>query len=455
VAQVPRTRYAKCGDIDIAYQVFGDGPIDLLVLPGPSIPIDSVDDQPSMYRFHRRLASFSRVIRFDQRGIGLSSRVPSLDMIGPKFWAEDAIAVLDAVGSEQATVFAPSFTGASGLVLAADYPERVRSLVLVNGAARTMWAPDYPVGAEASSSELFQTVAMEPDALEQGFDVLRVIAPSVADDEAFRTWWDLAGNRAASPSMARAVSKAVTETDVRETLLRITVPTLILHRDGSAFIAVGHGRYLGEHIAGARYVELPGADTPYWVGDTAPMLDEIEEFITGVRGHFDAERVLTTIVFTDIVGSTRRAAALGDHKWHDLLDKHDSIVRHELERFAGREVNTAGDGFVATFTSPSVAIDCAESIVEAVRVLGIEVRVGIHAGEVEMRGADVAGMAVHIGARVGALAGASEVFVSSTVVEIVTGSHRRFVDRGEYELKGVPGTWRLFKLARKLAVVTL
>jgi class 3 adenylate cyclase len=454
VAQVPRTRYAKCGEIDIAYQVFGDGPIDLLVMPGPSIPIDSVDDQPSMYRFHRRLASFSRVIRFDQRGIGLSSRVPSLDVIGPKFWAEDAVAVLDAVGCEQATVFAPSFTAASGLVLAADYPERVRSLVIVNGAARTAWAPDYPVGAKVSQSEPFLTVAMEPDAVEQGFDVLRVLAPSVADDEAFRTWWDLAGNRAASPSMARAVSKVVTETDVRETLARITVPTLILHREGSTFVAVGHGRYLGEHIAGARYVELPGADVPYWVGDTAPMLDEIEEFITGVRGHSDAERVLTTIVFTDIVGSTRRAAALGDHKWHDLLDKHDSMVRHELERFRGREVNTAGDGFVATFTSPSVAIDCAESIVDAVRVLGIEVRVGIHAGEVEMRGADVAGMAVHIGARVGALAGANEVLVSSTVVEIVTGSHRRFADRGEYELKGVPGTWRLFKLTREHAVVT-
>ena len=454
MAHVPRTRYAKCGEIDIAYQVFGDGPIDLLVLPGPAIPIDSIDDQPSMYRFHRRLASFSRVIRFDQRGIGLSSRLPSMDVIGPKFWAEDAIAVLDAVGCEQATIFAPSYTATCGLVLAADYPERVRSLVVVNGAARMSWAPDYPMGAGVSASEPFRTVAMEPDALEQGFDVLRVIAPSVADDDAFRTWWDLAGNRAASPSMARAVSKVVTESDVRDVLARISVPTLILHRDGSTFVSVGHGRYLGEHIAGSRYVELPGADVPYWVGDSGPMLDEIEEFITGVRGHFDAERVLTTIVFTDVVGSTRHAAALGDQRWHDLLDKHDSIVRHELERFGGREVNTAGDGFVATFTSPSVAIDCGESIVDAVRVLGIEVRVGIHAGEVEMRGADIAGMAVHIGARVGALAGASEVLVSSTVVEIVTGSHRRFVDRGEYELKGVPGTWRLFKLTREDAVVT-
>jgi pimeloyl-ACP methyl ester carboxylesterase len=313
--------------MDIAYQVFGDGPIDLLVLPGPSIPIDSIDDEPSMYRFHRRLASFSRVMRFDQRGIGLSSRLPSMDVIGPKFWAEDAIAVLDAVGCEQATIFAPSYTATSGLVLAADFPERVRSLIVVNGAARALWAPDYPIGAEVSYSEPFMTVAIEPDALEQGFDGLKLIAPSVAGDEAFRTWWDLAGNRAASPSMARAVTKVVAESDVRDALQRITVPTLILHRDSSAFVPVGHGRYLADHIAGARFVELPGADVPYWVGDTGPMLDEIEEFITGVRGHFDAERVLTTIVFTDIVGSTQRAAALGDLRWHDLLDKHDSIVR--------------------------------------------------------------------------------------------------------------------------------
>jgi len=450
VAQAPRTRYASCGGMEIAYQVLGDGPIDVLVLPGPMlIPIDSIDEEPSMYRFHRRLASLGRLIRFDLRGVGLSSRVPSLDMIGAEFWAADAIAVLDAAGCEQATVFAPGYTATTGIVLAADYPERVRNLVIVNGAARATWAPDYPFGAKLDTSEPFWTVAMEPDAIEQGLDVLRAVAPSVARDEAFRAWWDRSGNRAASPSMARAVSEVIAGADVRDRLSRITAPTLILHRDRAAFIPAEHGRYLAEHIAGARYVELPGADVPYWVGDTAPMLDEIEEFVTGMRGGFDAERVLTTIVFTDIVGSTQRAATLGDRVWHDLLDKHDSIVRHELERFRGHEINTAGDGFVATFVSPSVAIDCAEAIVEAVRVLGIEVRVGIHAGEVEVRGADVAGMAVHIGARVAAHAGPSEVYVSSTVREIVTGSRRTFVDRGEYELKGVPGIWRLYRVARE------
>jgi class 3 adenylate cyclase len=431
VAQAPRTRYAKCGDgdlqLDIAYQVFGDGPTDLLVLSGPNIPIDTIDAEPSMYRFHRRLASFSRVIRFDLRGMGLSSRIPSPDALGPGFWAEDAIAVLDAIGCPQASVLAPSFNAMVGLELAADYPERVRSLVIVSAAARVLRAPDYPIGPELSSASRYMTVGTEPDAVEQGFDVLGNVAPSVAGDEAFREWWDLAGNRAASPS---------------------TAPTLILHRADVTYIPVGHGRYLAEHIVGSRYVELPGADSLYWVGDTAPMLDEIEEFITGVRGGFDVERVLTTMVFTDIVGSTERAATLGDGRWRDLLDNHDTIVRHELERFGGREVNTAGDGFLATFSGPSAAIACADAIAEAVRVLGVEVRVGIHAGEVEVRGADVAGLAVYICARVAALAGPSEVLVPSALRDIVAGSRHRFVDRGEHELKGVPGHWRLCALVR-------
>lgn len=445
----PRTRYAKCGDIDIAYQAFGDGPVDLLVLPGPFIPIDSIDSEPSLYRFYRRLASFSRVIRFDQRGLGMSSRVPSMDVMGPRFWAEDALAVMDAVGCEQATVLGSGYTAMSAFVLAADHPERVRSMVVVNGAARVLRAPDYQIGADISAADPFKTVALDPDAVDQGFDVLGYIAPSVAGDEAFRAWWDHAGNRAASPSMARALNEVLAASDVRDSLARISAPTLILHRADALFVSVGHGRYLAEHIAGSRYVELPGADSLHWVGDAAPLLDEIEEFITGSRGGFDAERVLTTIVFTDIVGSTRRAAALGDQRWHDLLDNHDRVVRHELERFRGREVNTAGDGFVATFTSPSVAIDCADAIVDAVRTLGIEVRAGIHAGEVEVRGADIAGIAVHIAARVAALAGPSEVLVSSTVRGIVTGSRRAFGERGEHELKGVPGRWRVYSLARE------
>jgi class 3 adenylate cyclase len=446
VANAPRTRYAKCGDLDIAYQVLGDGPIDLLVLPGPLIPFDSIDAEPSLYRFHRRLASFGRVIRFDQRGMGASSRTRSGDTTGPSFWAEDALAVMDAAGCGQATVIGAGWTGMPGLVLAADHPERVRNMVIVNGSARALWAPDYPIGGRIGENH-WRTVALDPDAVEQGFDVLRIIAPSVADDDVFRRWWDSAGNRAQSPSEAQTTLEVIATADLRETIARITVPTLILHRKDAVMIPVEHGRYLADHIAGSRYLELPGADTLHWTGDADTVLDEIEEFVTGARGGSDADRVLTTVVFTDIVGSTQRAADLGDLRWHDLLDNHDRIVRSQLQRFRGREVNTAGDGFVATFISPSVAIACAESIVEAVRPLGIEIRAGIHAGEVERRGADIAGMAVHIGARVAALAEPGEVLVSSTVREIVTGSRRTFTERGEHDLKGVPGRWRVYAVS--------
>ncbi|MDT5336402.1 MAG: hypothetical protein QOD90_1907 [Mycobacterium sp.] len=443
VSRAPRTRYASRGDLDIAYQVIGDGPVDLVVMPGPFIPIDSIDAEPSMYRFYRRLSSFCRVIRFDHRGMGMSSRIGA-DKITPACWAEDAVAVMDAVGCESATILASGFTAVSALFLASDRPERVSRLVLLTAGARALWAHDYEAGIRSNGANPFTTIAMEPDAFEQGFDVLEMLAPSVARDQAFRTWWDAAGNRAASPSMARRANQALADADAREMLPLITAPTLVMHRAEASFVTVGHGRYLAENIEGARYVELPGTDSLYWVGDTTPVLAEIEEFVTGKRGGIDLERVLTTIVFTDIVGSTERAATLGDDHWRDLLDSHDTVVRRELLRYGGREVNTAGDGFVATFSSPSVALDCAEGIVEAVATLGIEVRVGIHAGEVEMRGHDVAGMAVHIGARVAALAGPSEVLVSSTVREIVTGSHRKFTDRGEHRLKGVPGTWCVY-----------
>jgi class 3 adenylate cyclase len=432
--------------LDIAYQVMGDGPLDLVVMPGPFIPIDSIDSEPSMYRFYRRLASFCRVIRFDHRGMGMSSRIGA-DKITPACWAEDAVAVMDAIGCESATIFASGFTSSSALFLAADRPHRVSNLVIVNGSARALWAPDYEFGSDAVAVTAFAAVAFAPDAMEQGYDLLDVMAPSVSGDHAFRNWWDAAGNRAASPSMARRSSQTLAEADMRDKLPLVTAPTLVVHRKESRFVGVEHGRYLAERIPGARYVELPGADTLYWVGDTAPVLDEIEEFVTGVRCGLDDERVLTTVMFTDIVGSTARAALLGDERWSDLLDNHDATVRHELDRFRGLEVNTAGDGFVATFANPSVAIDCAEAVIDAVRRLGIEVRVGIHAGEVSVRGDDIAGMAVHIGARVSALAGPSEVLVSSTVREIVTGSRRTFTEHGEYDLKGVPGRWRIYALA--------
>lgn len=349
MAQAPRTRYAKCGDLDIAYQVLGDGTVDLVALPGAFVAFDTIDGEPALYRFHRRLASIARVIRFGHRGMGASSRPRSNSTIGPDEWADDAIAVMDAAGSEQATIFCSGWSAMTALTLADRYPERVRSLAIVNGSARLLRAPDYPIGADAGADDAWRTVALDPEAVEQGFDVLRSIAPSVVDDATFRRRWDLAGNRSHSPSEARATVEALAAADVRHTLERITVPTLVLHRWDAVMIPVEHGRYIAEHIAGSRYVELPGTDTLHWTGDAAAILDEVEEFVR--------------------------------------------IVRHQLQRFAGREVNTAGDGFVATFTSPSVAIDCAEAIAAAVRPLGIEVRAGIHAGEVELRGADIAGMA--------------------------------------------------------------
>ena len=294
---------------------------------------------------------------------------------------------MDAVGCERATIFAPGFTSLAGLVLAADYPERVNNLVIFNGAARTLRAPDYPIGSDVIATDPFTTVGIEPDAVEQGFDMLGIIAPSVAATTRFARGGITRATAPRRPAWLAPSSRRSGKPTSATHCDRITVPTLILHRDNPEFSPIGHGHYLAEHIAGSRFVELPGEDSLYWVGDTAPMLDEIEEFITGVRGGSDAERLLTTIVFTDIVSSTERAALLGDDRWRDLLDNHDTIVRHELQRFAGREVNTAGDGFVATFTSPSAAIACADEIVDAVRVLGIEVRVGIHAGEVEVRGA--------------------------------------------------------------------
>ena len=436
-----RTRYAKCGDADIAYQVLGDGPLDLLLLTGALIPIDCMDDEPSMARFQRRLSSFGRLIRFDGLGIGLSDRGSPSAPPTLEERARAAVAVLDAVGSVRVAVLAPFLDSALGLAVSARNADRVSSLVVVNGSARLLRAPDYPHGFSQEEVDSRRRV-VEPDAMEQGYDALVPVAPSVAGDSAFRAWFDRAGNLAVTPAMARAMFVARLEVDVRHLLPEISAPTLVLHRDAALF-GVGHGRYIAEHIEMAKYVELPGSDALYWVGNTGPMLDEIEEFVTGVRGGSGVERILATVLFTDIVASTDRAARLGDERWRDLLDRHDQSVRTELKRFRGREVKTVGDGFVATFDSPGRAIACALAIREALNASAIEVRAGIHTGEIEVRGDDVAGMAVHIGARVSALAGPGEVLVSGAVPPLVAGSGIEFVDRGERELKGVPGTWKL------------
>lgn len=441
-----RTRYARAGDVDIAYQVLGEGPLDLILFTQGNIPIECMDEEPSMARFQRRLASFSRILRFDRRGVGLSDRGSPASPPTPEEWAEDALAVIEAVGSERVAVMAPYNASPEGIVLAASHPERVHRLVIVNGFARTAWAPDYPYGLPDGVAEMLRT-ATESEAVELGVDILAHLAPSVAGDAAFRAWWDRAGTLGATPGMARAMQLALLEVDVRCYLPQIRVPTLVLQR-ADATLGIGRSRYLVEHIPGSRIVELPGADRLYWVGDTASMLDEIEEFLTGVRGGSGVERVLATVLFTDIVGSTDRAAQLGDGRWRDLLERHDRMVRQQLLRFGGREVDTAGDGFLVTFDSPSRAIECARAISESLKMLGIDVRAGIHTGEVELRGDDVAGLAVHIGARVSGLAGPGELLVSAAVPPLVAGSGIEFTDRGEHHLKGVPGSWRLYAVER-------
>jgi class 3 adenylate cyclase len=323
----------------------------------------------------------------------------------------------------------------------------VSHLVLISAFARWFRADDFPYGmpTDWDLGGVYTGGQFEPDALDQGIDVLAILAPSVAGDPSFRSWWDRAGNLGATPAMARAAFAAAMTVDVRELLDEVQAPTLVIERPAAGVAGwVQQGEYLASRIPDAELLQLPGSDVLHWVGDRAGVLDAIEEFLTGVRGRSGVERVLAAVLFTDIVDSTRRAGELGDERWRDLLDRHDQIVRRQIVRFHGREVNTTGDGFVATFDVPSRAIECAQAIHAALRGSGIEVRAGVHAGELEARGDDIAGVAVHIGARVAARAGAAEVLVSSTVRDLVTGSTFVFEPAGEHELKGVPGVWTLY-----------
>jgi class 3 adenylate cyclase len=442
----PGIQFTESGSGQVAYQVIGNGPIDILVFSTAVLPIESMDEEPMLARFHRRLASFGRLIRFDARGIGLSDPITEVGGSIVDLWADNAASVLDAAGSKRAAVLAPRDASVYGIRLAATTPDRVASLVIINGTARLVRAEDYPVGVPEPILEKFLNVNMEHDAVEQGFDFLAHAAPSVVDDQTFRAWWVKAGYRGASPATSRAVQAAYTRADIRHLLPLVQAPTLILHRRGDVMVRVGHGRYLAEHISGARYVELDGADDLYWVGETGIMLDEIEEFLTGVRHGAGADRTLATIVLTDIVGSTTTLAEVGDKQWRDLLEQHDMVLRRQLVTFGGREVNTTGDGVVALFDGPARAVTCADAMRTATARLGIELRVGIHTGEVEIRGDDIAGLAVHIAARVEALAEPGQVLVSRTVVDLVVGSAIHFADQGEHVLKGVPGTWRLFSV---------
>jgi class 3 adenylate cyclase len=464
VPEASPIRFAKTGDgTHIAYQVLGEGPLDVLAFSMALVPIDMVDDEPSLARFQRRLASFGRLIRFDTRGVGLSDPVSPSSPPTLEQWVDDALAVLDAAGSKRAAVFSPGSPVA--LLLAASHPERVSGLVFVNGSARAASAPDYPIGFPLEALDSFLDSAMQafegegpaeevlaeieatlqPDASEQGFDILTVVAPTMLGNEEFRRWWDRAGQRGASPATARALIRVFFEADIRQILPLIQAPTLIMHRKDNLFVPVEHGRYLAAHIPNATYVELPGADNLYWVGDDR-VLDDTEEFLTGVRHGPDPDRLLAAVLFTDIVGSTARIVEVGERRWRDLLERHDAAVRRQLERFGGHEVQTTGDGMLATFDGPARSVYCACAIRDAAGQLGLEIRAGIHAGEIEVRGKNVGGLAVHIAARVAALAGPRQVLASSTVKDLVAGSRIGFEDSGSHLLKGVPDEWRLFSV---------
>jgi class 3 adenylate cyclase len=428
--------------VHIAYQVLGEGPIDLLLLEADFIPTDAWEEQPLLAHAIRRLASFSRLIRCDRRGIGCSDPISPAAPPTLEQWMDDSLAVLDAVGSERPSVMTAMDAGTLGVLLAATHPDRVRSLVLVNGFARGLEAPDYPWGWAEDVAIKLTGDTVEPS--EGSGWGLGLVAPSMAGDDDFKRWWDRAGNRGASPATARALLEVYVKSDVRDILSVIDVPTLVVHRTEDKSIAVENGRYLAEHIPGAKLVELPGADDFFWVGEADSLIDKVEEFLTGTRSTPQLERALATVLFTDIVDSTRRASALGDRRWRGLLDEHDQICARHVEGYRGRIVKSTGDGILATFDGPARAIACAGGLCGALQPLGVEIRSGIHTGEIEQRGQDIGGIAVHIGQRVTALAKANEVLVSRTVTDLVAGSGIEFEDRGEHELKGITGLWRLY-----------
>ena len=429
-------KYAKSGDVHIAYRVFGDGPRDIVLIPGTISHVELLWEVPSNEHLLKRLTAFARVIVFDKRGQGLSDRVAEQTLeerIG------DVRAVMDAAGSERATIYGWSEGGPMCLMFAATYPERTSALVLF-GSFASMRSEPWGVTPERIDLFLGQLEAHWGEGV-----LLRMNAPSRSKDVAFLQWFARIERAAASPGSVHALMMANYETDVRHLLPTIQAPALIIHRVDDALTPVRAGRYLAEHIPGAKYVEISGTDHMVLDNETHDVIaDEIEEFITGKRRHLEPDRVLATVMFTDIVRSTERAVELGDARWRELLSTYYTVLRKEVGAFRGHEVNTAGDGLLATFDGPARAIRCAGSVREKMRPLGLQVRTGLHTGECELIGDDIGGIAVHIAARVAASAEPDEVMVSSTVKDLVAGSGLQFADRGAHNLKGVPGEWRLF-----------
>jgi pimeloyl-ACP methyl ester carboxylesterase len=447
----PETRYAKTADgVNIAYQVTGDGPVDIVFVMGWTSHIELMWAEPSLARFLGRLATFSRLILFDKRGMGLSDRVSPERLPSLEVRMDDARAVMDAVGSERAVVIGVSEGGPMATLFAATYPERTIALILFGTGA--CWIPDAGYPWPTMSDPRFEEAIAEDERLwgTKEFAAREIRdwgAPTQADDERAVTWLADYLRHAASPGAAVALERMNRGIDVRPALPAIHVPTLVLARDGDLAFPVDETRWMAEQIHGARFVSFPGVDHFFWVGDQDQLLDEINAFVGEVRGlEADLDRVLATVLFTDIVGSTAMASELGDKGWRELAERHHGIVRALLGRFRGQEIDTAGDGFFATFDGPARGVRCAEAIADAVTDLGIEVRAGVHTGEVETIAGKVGGIAVNVGARIAALAAPSEVLVSQTVRDLVSGSGLTFADAGVHELKGVPDRWHLYRV---------
>ena len=436
-------RYAKSGDLHIAYIVEGEGqPIDLMWIPPWISQVEYLWSERSLARVMGRLTSFARLITFDRRGSGLSDPFWGAPTLEDQM--DDLIAVMDAAGSERVALVGTLEGGPMAAMFAATYPERVSALVLYATFARATWATGYEWAWPAEQRD------REMDELVRHWGEGRVVAsvaPSETGDPSFMEWAGRLERLAAAPSTIRRIFKLIGEFDVRDVLPSIRVPTLVMHRRDDSFIKIEHSRYIAQQIPGARYVELEGGDNMFSLGDSEALLGEIEEHLTGARHEHEADRMLATVLFTDICDSTRRAAEMGDRGWRFLLERHDALFRQALDRHRGREVKRTGDGFLATFDGPARAIRCAASVAEAMGSLGLEVRAGLHTGELEVMDGDLGGLAVHIAARVLDRASPSEVLVSGTVKDLVVGSGIDFQDRGQHELRGVPGEWRLFAVS--------
>jgi class 3 adenylate cyclase len=438
----PPTRYAKKGDAHIAYQVLGDGPLDLVLVSTWFSHVEARWDSPGFAYYLRRLSSFSRLISFDKFGIGLSDPIPSKTLPPLEDWMDDVRAVMDAVGSERAAIMGANEGALMASLFAATHPERTSALVLASATARMAAAPGYEIGLPPDMQE--RLISLVEETWGRG-DLMAAINPSLAGNPEEAEAWGRFLRLSASPATAAAVIRMLLQLDVRDVLPTITVPTLVVHRCDNPIVTLDQGRYVADHIEGATFVAVPGADYGLALGDVDVVIDEVEKFLTGARKARPTERVLATVLFTDIVDSTGRAVALGDARWRELLEAHDQLVRREVARFGGAIAEFSGDGMLATFDGPARAIRCAFALRDGVRALGLQIRAGLHAGEVERRAGQVAGIGVHIAARILALAEADDVLVSRTVRDLVAGSGLAFVDRGTHTLKGVPDEWQVLE----------